>query len=85
MLQTVVTCNAMQYLANKRQFVQDTDAWQTKRRFKDNGKNLTIIFKAMTFTLTLCIHQQAEKRYIYSKTLEFFNAVEGRRGIIKEL
>ena len=38
MLQTVVTCNAMQYLANKRQFVQDTDAWQTKRRFKDNGK-----------------------------------------------
>ena len=35
----------------------------------------------MTFTLTLCIHQQAEKGYIYSKTLEFFNAVEGRRGI----
>lgn len=30
----------------------------------------------MTFTLTLCIHQQAEKGYIYSKTLEFFNAVE---------
>lgn len=24
----------------------------------------------MTFTLTLCIHQQAEKGYIYSKTLE---------------
>ena len=38
MLQTVVTCNAMQHLANKRQFVQDTDVWQTKRRFKDNGK-----------------------------------------------
>ena len=38
MLQTVVTCNAMQYLANKRQFVQDTDAWQTKRRFKTTVK-----------------------------------------------
>ena len=38
MLQTVVACNAMQYLANKRQFVQDKDAWQTKRRFEDNGK-----------------------------------------------
>lgn len=30
----------------------------------------------MTFTLTPCIHQQTEKGYIYSKTLEFFNAVE---------
>ena len=36
MVQTVVTCNAMQYLANKRLFAQD--AWQTKRRFEDNGK-----------------------------------------------
>lgn len=39
----------------------------------------------MTFTLTFCIHQQAEKGFIYSKTLELFNAVESRRGIIKEL
>ena len=30
----------------------------------------------MTFTLTICIHQQTEKGYIYSKTLEFFSAVE---------
>ena len=30
----------------------------------------------MTLTLTPCIHQQAEKGYICSKTLEFFNAVE---------
>ena len=38
MVQTVVTCNAMQYLANKRLLAQDTDAWQTKRRFEENGK-----------------------------------------------